>query len=198
MSGRYHRPIPPLLQKHIDRFHSRVRRGEPDECWPWLRGRFADGYGGFKVGKQTMKANRVAYFIANGIDPGQLQVCHTCDNPSCCNPAHLFLGDTSANITDAVEKGRIAFPTGSRHYTRRRPDLMELRRGDGHWTHKMPERTSKGENNGAAKLTEQDVRSIRALHGAGGVSCESIARKYGCGGETIRLIVQRRTWKHIR
>lgn len=198
MAERYHRPLPPLTQKHIERFHSRVKRGLPDECWLWMRARFSDGYGAFKVKKQMCRASRIAYFIATGVDPADSLVCHTCDNPPCCNPAHLFLGSSSENILDAATKDRLNTASGDNHYTRRRPELMEARKGDAHWTHRNPDKTSKGEQNGCAKLTEQDVRDIRTTHAAGGISYGELARRYNLrASETVRMLCQRRTWKHV-
>jgi len=58
------------------------------------------------MNKKNYRANRVAYFLEYGIDPGNLCVLHTCDNPICCNPKHLFLGTHQDNMQDAARKGR--------------------------------------------------------------------------------------------
>jgi hypothetical protein len=197
MAERYHRPIPPLTQKQVERFLSRVAKGQANECWLWTRAKFTDGYGAITIKKSTMRASRVAYFIATGIDPGDKLVCHRCDNPPCCNPAHLFLGDDSDNLMDASAKGLLNTVAGDEHYTRRRPDLMELRKGDRHWTHRKPERTSKGEKNGAARFTEQTVRLIRDTYTNGGISQSELARQFGVCSESIRKIILRKTWAHV-
>jgi len=57
----------------------------------------------------------MAYFAATGVDSVGQEVCHTCDNPICCNPAHLFLGDRFANMQDAGRKGRLSVPRPPRH-----------------------------------------------------------------------------------
>lgn len=85
----------------------RVAKGEPDACWPWLGG-FAGRYGQLSVGGRRQQAHRVAFHDATGIDPGDKCVCHRCDNPPCCNPAHLFLGTVRENTRDAMRKGRLA------------------------------------------------------------------------------------------
>jgi hypothetical protein len=75
----------------------------------------ASGYGQFKYAYVNYRANRIAYWLHSGRDPGTLLVCHTCDNPHCCNPAHLFLGPPIANSTDMKDKGRAAHLPGIMH-----------------------------------------------------------------------------------
>lgn len=108
-----HRPIPPLSAKMIDRYWSKVERTGQADCWPWLGYTDADGYGGFHLGSRcTLRAPRVAYYLDTGVDPGDKEVLHTCDNPPCCNPAHLFTGTNLDNIRDRVDKGRTARQRG--------------------------------------------------------------------------------------
>lgn len=82
----------------------------PDACHPWTGARTRDPYGNPSYGVlqyQTVHyvAHRLAWILTNG-DPGDQEVCHTCDNPPCCNLRHLFLGDHSANMRDRRDKGR--------------------------------------------------------------------------------------------
>lgn len=95
-----------------DRFWARVDIGDPAACWPWTRGTFGGGRGEIRLVGQYYLAYRVAYRDATGVDPGPLLVCHQCDNPACCNPAHLFLGTDLDNNRDMHLKGRAA--VGSR------------------------------------------------------------------------------------
>jgi len=74
-------------------------------CWEWQGGLDKDGYGQLAAPEES-RAHRVAWFLVNGPIPEGLRVLHRCDNPPCCNPLHLFLGDNLANSRDMVNKGR--------------------------------------------------------------------------------------------
>lgn len=110
-------PIGNLTDEIIARFWAKVdKSGGPDECWPWTGARFIYGYGHFGlVGRKSARANRVAYAITTGTDPGDFCVCHRCDNPPCCNPSHLFLGTMKENMHDRDRKGRLRVATGELH-----------------------------------------------------------------------------------
>lgn len=78
--------------------------GKP--CWEWQGATSEKGYGKFKLNGAVMRTNRVAWILANGMISDALHVLHRCDNPACCNPAHLFLGTNQDNVNDRERKGR--------------------------------------------------------------------------------------------
>lgn len=89
----------------MDRFWSKVDRGEPSECWNWLGARSSNGYGNCRVAGKTVTASRVAAELSMGRPPDG-SVCHKCDNPLCCNPSHLFVSDVAGNLADMSLKLR--------------------------------------------------------------------------------------------
>jgi len=93
--------------KPAERFWSRVDRSAgPHGCWPWLRHRTATGYGRVSFRGRLSLTHRLAYALTYGDIPDEMRVLHQCDNPPCCNPAHLFLGTQAANVADMLAKGR--------------------------------------------------------------------------------------------
>jgi hypothetical protein len=89
-----------------DRFWSKVKKTSRTACWLWQSYRDGYGYGRYHVAKRSISVHRIAYFLKHGkLDP-TLFVCHTCDNPACCNPDHLWLGTNADNCRDMVSKSR--------------------------------------------------------------------------------------------
>lgn len=85
-------------------------------CWNWSRYRNALGYGVLGVPlDRTMLAHRYAWEVYKGVVPAGLCVLHRCDNPSCVNPEHLFLGTQADNNEDMHNKGRGVIPRGETH-----------------------------------------------------------------------------------
>lgn len=87
-------------------FWMKVRQGGPSECWEWTASKNKDGYGQFWIGHTFIPAHRYAWASQHGDIPEGMFICHHCDNPSCCNPDHLFLGNAQINNLDAIQKGR--------------------------------------------------------------------------------------------
>ncbi|MGO8948937.1 MAG: HNH endonuclease [Ktedonobacterales bacterium] len=154
-----------------EEFWASVDRTGPAECWPWLGWRHRNGYGGVRWRRSSAYAHRIAYTLAIGaILPG-MYVCHSCDNPSCCNPKHLRADTPKGNQQESLRKGR-----------------------KGTTTH--PERQVRGERQGSAKLTEPTVRKIREAY-ALGITQAKIAKATHVHRAHISRIVRREDWKHV-
>jgi len=108
-------------------FWKRVRKGSTKNCWPWLGSCTSGGYGDLSWHGHVVQAHRVAYWLTHGgielltgfregtAATGSEFVLHRCDNRSCCNPDHLFLGTMQVNNLDAYAKGRNKQPQGAAH-----------------------------------------------------------------------------------
>lgn len=149
----------------IDRFWLYVGKTDGG-CWNWT-GASQRGYGKINVGGRAggmMQAHRFSYQHFKGEIPKGMVVMHQCDNTRCVNPDHLSLGTQSENLADMRAKGR-SNDTGP-----------------------------KGERSHLAKLTDEQVREIRAST-EGPVA---VARRYGIHRDTVRLIRQRKIWNHLQ
>lgn len=167
------------------RFWRGVDKRGPSECWPWKGTAHSGKYGHVGRGGRnggTVLASRVSYELHYGPIPDGLYVCHTCDNPPCVNPAHLFLGTQQDNVDDRVRKGRSARVTG-------------LANG----AHTHPEKVARGSGHYAAKLTDEQVKAIRAVKPATGVheAAQVVATQYGTTKSYIIKIWYGYKWKHL-
>lgn len=105
------KPIPEVPTKDIIRIFKYIVFG--DLCWEWWGSKNAKGYGRIQLGGTSgslFLVHRIMYSAYVGEIPDGLLVCHSCDNPSCCNPEHLFLGTEGQNTHDALTKDRLWQP----------------------------------------------------------------------------------------
>jgi hypothetical protein len=156
-----------------ERLWSRILCNLGTGCWEW-QGALQGGYGiigiggAYHSGNGNVRVHRHMWERFKGPIPKGLFVCHTCDNPRCCRPGHLFLGTCAENLKDMTAKGR---------------------RRNG---------TSPGEANSHARLTEADVFAIRERLKTRTVGMVAVlAREYGISYPTMNSLANGQTWRHL-
>jgi hypothetical protein len=157
-----------LLFGEIERFWSKVRKIEGG-CWEWIGGKNDEGYGKFNLNRNggTVNAHRYSYQLNIGPIPKGMLVCHHCDNPSCVNPKHLFLGTAEDNAWDKENKNRGNHPAGSQcHLSKLAEKDITIIRND------IP--------------MEEIIRKVNEF-----------ANHYNVATSTIYDILLRKTWKHL-
>jgi hypothetical protein len=146
----------------LQHFNYHANKQNKDQCWIWGGALQSKGYGTIHTKERRIYAHRFAFeTLIRPIQDGEI-VCHTCDNPPCVNPSHLFIGTPQDNSTDMVNK----------------------------------DRQCKGTQKRNAKLTEDDVRKIRALAKTG-LKHNRIANRFNISRNHAWHIIHRRYWKHI-
>lgn len=144
-------------------------------CVLWTGHVNREGYGRIRSGRGEARAHRVAWELAHGPIPAGLVVRHVvCCTPACVNPAHLAIGTQADNVADRGRDGHDA-------------------RGERHGSRTHPERLPRGRRNGSCRLTEDDVRAIRAAR-AGGMFMRHIAKQFGVAFFTVQKIVSGKNW----
>ncbi len=95
--------------KHLSRFEKKIDKS--GHCWKWIGAKNGSGYGMFYIDLKAHRAHRISWMLTNmkNIDGGKF-VCHSCDNPICVNPKHLWLGSNLDNQRDCKLKGRHSLP----------------------------------------------------------------------------------------
>lgn len=166
-----------------ERFCEKVSPEPNTGCWLWMGASSRRGYGALRVRGRLERAHRLAWILAGRGNPGTLHVLHRCDNPTCVNPDHLFLGTHAENMADMSHKGR--------SFAQQHPDRM--RRGEAHHLRLHPEHAARGERNGQAKLSRLDVQEIRRRL-ALGEQHKLIALDFGVSRPTVSMIAAGRIW----
>lgn len=152
----------------IERFMAKVAPIPIAGCWLWMGAGHPTGYGRFAMGAGTVDfAHRASYRLFIGEIPAGHYVCHRCDVRLCVNPAHLFAGTATDNMRDASAKGRIRLP--------------------------RPEQMLRGERQPMAKLTDEQVREIRASS----EPQKALAARFGVDPSTVSLVKSGRTWAGV-
>jgi len=150
-----------------ERLWAKIECGALDECWPFQGARVSFGYGQLRVNGRGVYAHRLVEEEVRGpLEAGEV-VRHDCDNPCCCNPAHLQRGTQKDNVRDSIARGR--FNAGG-----------------------LP-----GEDNGFAKLTDEQVMEMRERYAREHVSQIALAREHGVSGSLVNGVVTGRMWKHL-
>lgn len=163
-----------ITKRLLYRLNLHTKKSAPDSCWEWQGGKSGSGYGQISIDGKLWMVHRIIYYLHYGYDPDQLMVCHKCDNPPCCNPFHLFLGDAGVNIRDCIAKKRF------RHRSVTRPEC-----------------NPHGEGHGLSKLTDELVIYARKRYAVGGVSQSQLAKELGVGQGAVAFMIEGKTWRHL-
>lgn len=176
-------------------------------CVEWTGTYSSDGYPRCRYQNKLIAIGRLVWTLTNGSIPDGNVVLMICNNRRCVRRSHLKL----ASKAEFETKRANSAPTGDDHYARRHPEWMtrgddhysrkhpeRMARGDNHASRKYPERRPRGEQHALAKLLAPEVRAIRKLYAAGGVSQPELAHQFEISRPTVSAIVNRRIWKHVQ
>lgn len=160
-----------------EKLSSKLAIGQINGCWLWTGAGSDDRYGVITHQRQHYSTHRVAYELWKGPIPFGLFVCHSCDNPACCNPDHLFLGTPKENTDDMVSKGRRVTPASA--FTKET----------------IRQQIATGRKTGQ-KLLPDDVLTIRQRVSRG-ENRKLICAEFGISNSTISAIVTGQNWRSV-
>lgn len=170
----WHTAVRPVLDDKLRNYFQK-RVNKTDSCWLWTGRRFVAGYGMVECldlntnKKRKTTAHRIAWMLDHGFIERNLFVCHTCDNPPCVRPDHLFIGTQSMNLQDAISKGRF------QNIARGRPLI--------------------GERNKNTELSSDDVTAIKVL-AKRNMGPTLISQIFRTSTNTIHRILAGKSWKY--
>ena len=148
----------------------------PNGCWIWEGMKSHNGYGRFRIrGGKRIPAHRYSYELFKGKIKSGLLVCHSCDNPPCVNPEHLWMGTQKQNIDDMIKKKRGGFGSGVD------PNSVPKLKGTAH---------------PRAKLTDEKVKKMRQLSKEG-LTNRELGRLFNISEYTVSGIILGNEWKHV-
>jgi hypothetical protein len=202
-------------------FWNKVDIGEINECWNWAWGTDGKGYGQCYINSKKYIASRVSYFIKNGSFEKKLKVCHSCDNPKCVNPNHLWLGTSLDNTRDMINKNRAYYVEGEDIGSSKlkTEDVIKIRelydqnkntQKELSIIYNVTEPTIrcviKGftwknaggpiSNKSNRKVTKDDVIVIRTMAGEG-IEYKKLSEIFNISYKEIYRIVKRKRWENV-
>jgi DNA-binding MarR family transcriptional regulator len=168
--------FPPCTKKNnkgkhnpLERFNKKYYINE-NNCWIWMGKK--NNYGTFLLNGKNIAAHRASWILFKSPIPNNMLVCHQCDNKTCVNPEHLFLGTHKDNAQDCIIKKR---------------NIMQTN----------PEKIKKGEEHPCSKLTEKQVLEIINKYSNKEKNQIELAEEYKVNQVTISQILTKKLWKHL-
>ena len=154
-----------LTKEIINKIKNNTKK---EKCWLYLGHKDKDGYPRMKINKKLCRISRIVYEMNYGSFDQSLMVCHKCDNPSCINPKHLFLGTAKDNKQDCIRKKRLNPPRGINHWHAKfkDDDIRYIRKN--------------------------------YIKGHSIYNLDFFAKKYNVCMRNICFIIQNKTWRHVK
>lgn len=169
MRRKYGMPENELLAFIIKR-GKRTNGSMATPCLEWTGHKSKRGYGVIRFRRKVWRTHRVCWTLAIGEIPDQLEVCHACDNPSCFEIGHLFVGTHGDNMRDAEVKERVPHPIGEDHPGAKLSD---------------------------GQIREIKSLYKRGPYFRGKLTAEEVGARFGICKNMVYLITSNRNWSHI-